>query len=177
MPNDCNRPRISAPRCPVLRRQPVAQRPVGEAQLEAVDDLRRLKAARGQVLHRLPATVSASRCSSPITCNSSIRSSASRATGGGSLRTVPCLTGWIGSAAKGRWSARSNSTAWRKLTPLARITQSMAVPPTLQAPRQCHRFFAGVMTSDGVRSSWKGHLPRRSAPCRVSLIPRASASR
>ena len=30
--------------------------------------------------------------------------------------------------------------------PLARITQSMAVPPVLHAPRQCQRFFAGVMT-------------------------------
>ena len=37
----------------VLVFQPVTQRPVGEAQLEAVDDLRRLEAARGQVLQRL----------------------------------------------------------------------------------------------------------------------------
>jgi hypothetical protein len=48
---------------------------------------------------------------------------------------VPCLTGWIGAAETGRWSARSSSTAWRKLMPSARITQSMHVPPALQAPR------------------------------------------
>ena len=41
--------------------------------------------------------------------------------------------------------------------PSARITQSIAVPPALHAPRQCQRFFAGVMTSDGLRSSWNGH--------------------
>ena len=61
--------------------------------------------------------------------------------------------------------------------PLAFITQSMAVPPVLHAPRQCQRFFPGVMTSDGLRSSWNGQRPSRSAPCRCNLMSRASASR
>src|ERR1035441_4182331 len=61
--------------------------------------------------------------------------------------------------------------------PSARITHSIPSPPRPQAPRQSEVFFAGVVTSDGVRSSWNGHLPTRSAPCRVSLMPRASANR
>ena len=48
---------------------------------------------------------------------------------------------------------RSSSTAWRKDTPSERITQSITEPPVRHAPRQCQRFFAGVTTSDGSRSS------------------------
>ncbi len=61
--------------------------------------------------------------------------------------------------------------------PCARITQSITVPPVWQAPRQCQRFFFGLMTRLGSWSSWNGHSPSRSAPCRLSLTPRASARR
>ena len=57
------------------------------------------------------------------------------------------------------------------------ITQSMELPPVLQTPRQFHRLFDGVMTREGVRSLWNGHLPSRFAPCRTSFTPRASANR
>ena len=45
------------------------------------------------------------------------------------------------------------------------MTQSITVPPVWHAPRQCHRFFFGVMTSDGSWSSWNGQSPIRLAPC------------
>jgi hypothetical protein len=48
-----------------------------------------------------------------------------------------------------RLPERSSSTAWRKLTPWVRITQSMTDPPAWHAPRQCHRFLAGLTTSEG----------------------------
>ena len=43
----------------------------------------------------------------------------------------------------GATPARSTSTAWRKLTPWVRITQSMAEPPIWQAPMQCQRPLLG----------------------------------
>ena len=49
------------------------------------------------------------------------------------------------------------------------MIQSMTEPPVLQAPRQCHRFFSGVRTSEGSRSLWKGQRPTRLAPCLVQL--------
>ena len=118
-----------------------------------------------------PATASASRGSSPPPATAAPGRRHPARPAAAASRTVLCLTGCTGSAAKGRWSARSNSTAWRKLTPSARITQSITVPPALHAPRQCHRFFSGVITSDGLRSSWNGHSPIRSAPWRVQLDP------
>src|SRR5277367_1920527 len=57
------------------------------------------------------------------------------------------------------------------------MTQSITVPPAWHAPRQCHRFLAGVITSDGVLSSWKGQQPIRSEPCFLKATPRASAKR
>ena len=36
------------------------------------------------------------------------------------------------------------------------MTQSITEPPVWQAPRQCHRFFFGLTTSEGSWSSWKG---------------------
>src|SRR5271167_4586573 len=45
------------------------------------------------------------------------------------------------------------------------------------APRQCHRFFAGVTTNEGVLSSWKGQRPMRSLPCFLKATPHASARR
>ena len=66
---------------------------------------------------------------------------------------------------------RSTSTAWRKLTPWAFITQSITDPPTWQAPRQCHRPLEGVTTSEGVSSSWNGQRPTRSLPLASSTTP------
>lgn len=57
------------------------------------------------------------------------------------------------------------------------MTQSMVEPPTLQAPRQCHRFVFGDTTKDGVLSSWNGHRPSNSAPCRFNSTPKRSTSR
>lgn len=54
---------------------------------------------------------------------------------------------------------RSSSTACRKLTPSARITQSITLPPAAHAPMQCHSFFAGEITRLGSRSSWNGQSP------------------
>ena len=71
-------------------------------------------------------------------------------------------------------SARSRSTASRKGMPSNRITQSITDPPAWHAPRQCHRFAFGLITSDGVLSSWNGQQPIRSRPCRLSTIPAAS---
>jgi hypothetical protein len=64
----------------------------------------------------------------------------------------------------------------RKLTPFLLITQSIGPPPTPQ-PKQCHRFFAGVTTSDAVSSSWTGQRPSRSLPPRLSAMPAASMRR
>jgi hypothetical protein len=58
-----------------------------------------------------------------------------------------------GGAVASGTSARKSSTAWRKDTPSTFITQSITEPPVWHAPRQCHSFFAGLTTSDGVRSS------------------------
>jgi len=41
---------------------------------------------------------------------------------------------------------------------------------------QCHRFFPGLITSDGLSSAWNGHRPVMSAPVRASTTPAASAS-
>ena len=61
--------------------------------------------------------------------------------------------------------ARSTSTAWRKLTPWVRITQSMAEPPTWQAPMQCQRPFDGVTTATGCRRRGTGSTrPGRPRP-------------
>lgn len=60
--------------------------------------------------------------------------------------------------------SRSSSTACRKLTPSARITQSITDPPAEHAPKQCHRFFFDETTRLGSWSSWNGHNPMRSAP-------------
>ena len=49
--------------------------------------------------------------------------------------------------------SRSSSTACRNDTPSARITQSITDQPAWHAPRQCHKFFSGLITSDGVESS------------------------
>ncbi len=70
--------------------------------------------------------------------------------------------------------ARRSSTAWRKLTPSERITQSSTEPPAWHAPRQCHRFLAGLTTSDGSRSSWNGQRPTRSEPAFLSSTPEAA---
>jgi hypothetical protein len=55
--------------------------------------------------------------------------------------------------------------------------QSITDPPRPQVLKQFQRFLPGVMTSDGLWSSWKGHRPLRSVPWRSSLTPWASASR
>ena len=66
------------------------------------------------------------------------------------------------------------STAWRNDTPSVFITQSTTLPPTWQAPRQCHRPFEGVMTKDGVLSAWNGQRPMRSfVPWGLSSTPLA----
>ena len=36
---------------------------------------------------------------------------------------------------------------------------------------QCHRFFDGVTTSEGVVSSWNGHRPTKSLPVLRSSTP------
>src|SRR5437763_1466762 len=54
----------------------------------------------------------------------------------------------VGAAPPGS-AVRSSSTACRKLSPSRRITQSITEPPAWHAPRQCQRFFAGVITSEG----------------------------
>jgi hypothetical protein len=64
------------------------------------------------------------------------------------LRLIGVSTG---SAAKGK-SAFNSSTAWRNETPRCFMTQSIGPPPIWQ-PKQCHRFFEGVTTSDGSPSS------------------------
>ena len=74
-------------------------------------------------------------------------------------------------------ASRNNSTACRNDTPWAVITQSIGPPPRRQAPRQCHKFLAGVTTSDGESSSWNGHFPIRSLPCERSSTPQPSTSR
>ena len=74
-------------------------------------------------------------------------------------------------------ASRSNSTACRNETPWAVITQSIGPPPRPHAPRQCHRFLLGVITSDGLESSWNGHAPTRSLPCLRSTTPQPSTSR
>jgi len=73
-------------------------------------------------------------------------------------------------------SSLSNSTAWRKDTPLSFITQSMGPPPTPQ-PKQCHRFFEAVTIKDGSPSSWNGQRPARSLPTFLSSIPAPSTRR
>jgi len=73
-------------------------------------------------------------------------------------------------------SSRSSSTACRKDTPCARITQSMTLPPAWQAPRQCHTFLPGDTSKLGVWSS-NGHRPSRSEPCRARATPTPSTSR
>jgi len=72
----------------------------------------------------------------------------------------------------------NSSTACRNETFCQRITQSITDPPAWHAPKQCHRFDFGLITNDGVRSSWNGHRPTRScAPCFANPIPAASTSR
>ena len=60
-------------------------------------------------------------------------------TGGGSFRTVPVFTGPRCGCPERRLKEDGllsrSSTACRKLMPSARITQSMTVPPALQAPK------------------------------------------
>src|ERR1035437_3809059 len=107
--------------------------------------------------------------------SSSLWSSASGATGGGRVRTVEDLTGVPAEVAK-EGSAFRSSTAWRKLTPFLRMTQSIGPPPMPQ-PKQCQRFLAGVTTSEAVSSSWKGHLPVKSLPDFFSVMPEASTRR
>jgi hypothetical protein len=94
---------------------------------------------------------------------------------GSSVRVGDVVKGAAGAA--GNTSFSNSSTACRNDTPSAFITQWIAEPPAWQAPKQCHRFLAGVITSDGVRSSWNGQRPCRSAPCFVNITPRASARR
>jgi hypothetical protein len=74
-------------------------------------------------------------------------------TGSGSFGTVECLGGGAGSPESSGLSALRISTACRKLTPSAAITQSTTEPPLPQAPRQFQRFFFGEMTNDGSLSS------------------------
>ena len=88
---------------------------------------------------------------------------------------MPCFTGREPAANVGL--ARSNSTACRNDTPFIRITQSITVPPAWHAPRQCHRFVAGVTASDGVLSSWNGQCPIRFAPVLFNSTPEASTRR
>lgn len=53
----------------------------------------------------------------------------------------------------------------------------MTDPPAWHAPRQCHTFFAGDTSSEGVLSSWNGHRPNKSAPCRANPTPQPSTNR
>ena len=86
----------------VLRRQAIAQRPVGEAQLEAVDDLRRLEAARGQILHRLRRLFQ--RLVVVVHDLQQQHAVVRLPRHGRRQLRAPCRasTGWIGAAAKGR---------------------------------------------------------------------------
>jgi hypothetical protein len=78
-----------------------------------------------------------------------------RSKGDGNFATVDTLAGPRPPSAigVGATPSRSSSTAWRNDTPSTRITQSITDPPTWHAPKQCHKFFAGLITSDGDRSS------------------------
>ena len=69
-------------------------------------------------------------------------------------------------------SRRRMSTAWRKLTFSYAMMNAITSPPLLHSPKQCHRFFAGVITKDGSRSSWKGQHPTRFSPWPFNAIPR-----
>ena len=114
-----------------------------------------------------------------MTCTNSFASSWVGCSATGNFFTVECFgtAPEEGAVVKGSQSFCNSSTACRNEIPSAFITQSITVPPAWQAPKQCHRFFPGVITSDGVRSSWKGQQPIRSAPWRLSSTPRASARR
>jgi hypothetical protein len=69
----------------------------------------------------------------------------------------------VESPSGGRSDCRS-SAAWRNETPSVRITQSITEPPASQAPRQCQRFLAGVITRLG---SW--------SPCARVVVETVSA--
>ena len=69
-------------------------------------------------------------------------------------------------------SRRRMSTACRKLTFSYAMMKAITSPPLLHSPKQCHRFFAGVMTKEGSRSSWKGQHPTKFSPCPFNAIPR-----
>ncbi len=73
-----------------------------------------------------------------MTSPSSSRSSALTSNGAASLGTD--VRFGAGPSLEVRAPLRSSSTAWRKLTPSARITQSITLPPAAHAPMQCHRF-------------------------------------
>ncbi len=108
----------------------------------------------------------------------SARSPMSKATGAASALTLP-RTGARTTpppAAKEVTPSRSCSTAWRKLTPRSFITQSIG-PPRAPQPKQCHRFLAGVTTSEAVSSSWNGHRPILSSPDFFSSMLEASTRR
>lgn len=165
-------------------RQPVTQGPVRIPDLERRDGLRVRQLPAFQERHRILRLrgVQQGLLVEPTTCPSSSASSASRRASGSSFAAVDRRTGPPPSrngeaAARTRSAAasvRSNSTACRKLTPWARITQSTTLPQAWQAPRQCHKFFPGETTSDGPASSWNGHRPTRSAPCGRNSTPTPS---
>ena len=150
MPSCCRRPRDLGAALAVLFRQPVAERAVGEAQLEVVDHLRMREPAPLRGTSALPGFASASR---------------------GSNR--PPGAKRAGRQRSPRWASRASpppSFPWRRRRRRrpARDARCAAVRPRAgssrrgcaspsrspsrpawHAPRQCHRFFAGLTTSDG----------------------------
>jgi DNA-binding XRE family transcriptional regulator len=116
-----------------------------------------------------------------VTCNSSARSSASRATGGGSLRTVLCLAGWIRVCPERRLKEDGRFQQLDRMAEAhalglhhpvddrrtARVASAQAVPEILSRSDDQRRRPVVVERA----------LAQQVGPCRVSLIPRASANR
>ena len=129
MPSRCSRPRIGAG-LPVLR-QRVAERAVGEAELETVDHLRVTSRPRFQVLERLGLSFSKSRGRSRHDCasSSSVPASAFEGRGSFSVQLVFTSRSPLSGAAVERSSALQQLDRMPEAHPLAFITQSMLTRP------------------------------------------------
>jgi len=63
------------------------------------------------------------------------------------------------------------------IRPTMQPSQAAGVSLEDWQPKQCHRFFAGVTTSDASASSWNGQRPSQSLPAFFSTTPEASTKR